>query len=332
MSPWRSDSSLFRGRVTVIFACGAEPSCDAFARVDADVETADAAALETAIGRQLDRGGVVVVVPTRYDRDRAIALGADEALLCDELDPARLSKAIARARLRVSERLGATHPRHEAVRAPEAAFDVLSWAIRALVERPIGAPPVARPYGTFETPRNDELRIVVAATRDLRAMAPMMAEPGPCDATWVVGRIATVLDEALGRVASFSFRGATGPRFVPMRASDLAQVTVALLRRAKHAVRGRPGGTIELSVLADDQSVAIEVWDNREELPLENGDRTPWADSPRAFDAELARVEDDVRRAGGELILDVDDVLGHGARIFLPVVASGATVPREAVN
>lgn len=319
-----------------------------------------AAALAIKEGRV--RGAVVVVVATRDAGESLLTLGADEVIGPEEATGPSLEAAIRRARARASARLDLTSDVELGEVVHDGAglallagamvrriTDVLAGTLGrcdrleelSLVTTEVAAD--ASEGGTKAQPRSGHvvergaMRVLVAeVAHELRATAEvsqrLLALTGPatlgmCDLSNVVLEVTSLIKWQLRRFAELTVEVQPSGCVIPVGRGTAMQMISSLLHNPMGNVeRARRRGRIALRLNVEDELVVLEVSDDGAAIDREV--RRQVLESPSA----VARIEPhglgliiaaaQIRRAGGEILLDSESDLGTTVRVFFPASAT----------
>jgi signal transduction histidine kinase len=302
------------------------------------------------------RGGVVVVAKAE-DAERFLALGADEALCFAGAKKPALEAAVQRARARASARLdgpydvtlGGTAPDGGGLALLAGAMvhhitDRLAGTLGrcdrleelsdegavASVSKMEGGQPKE---GLAPAERAAIRGLVVDVARDVRKTADLvqtiLALTGPtklgmCNLSRVALEVVALVQRQVDRVAQLSVDVPAVACVIPMGRAFAMQVISSLIRNAMESVEraGKQRGWIDVRVNVEDDLVVLEISDDGAGLDPEVRRRA--LDSPSTvpridgYGVSLAIAAGQVRRGGGEMLVDSEDGVGTTVRVFFP--------------
>lgn len=336
---------MARALVTLLWIVEGAPAASSHLRELSDSETTvldtTQERLEEAIVEARERGAVVAVGASDV-LGSLLSLGADEVTSW-AAPPAEIGHAIARARARATWRASKRD-----VHSPE--LDGLAFMSAAIghemrnslaaamincttIETLVGpTESTSELHGTISD-LNDALRNMANVVNQMMALtAP--GDVGVCELSRTLVELTTYVHKEVEISADFEADIPSEPCVVGVSRIRAVEVIASLLNNAVFAVERvttrRP--RIVLRLTKDAEMVVVEVSDNGVGMPpdVRRQALNPFFTTrrPGALGMGLTFAAMNVRRAGGEILIDSEVDVGTSIRLFFPRVAEAPTSSR----
>jgi signal transduction histidine kinase len=297
-------------------------------------------------------GGVVTVAEPQ-ELEQLLAFGADETLDVGVASESTLRSAVQSARARAAARLEVLHAAARDDNTPDGAgLALLAGAVGVHMNQSLAAalhtcsvlerrclereacPPTSTDDGEVDRTSAVE-RVALADLRrrlntvvDLAKSLVALATPGTlgmCNASEIALEVADLVRREVERVARFEVSVPNHSCIIPIGRATALNVLSSLLRNAMEVFDKplRPdSGSIRLRVNVEADLVVLEVSDSGGVFDPEQRrgalDPTTTVHRAGALGLGLAIAADQVRRAGGDMLIDSDPDLGTTVRVFFP--------------
>jgi len=336
---------MARGLATLLWIVDDAPTTSAHLRDLTDAETSVVETtrerLEDAIVEARERGAVIAVGGSD-DLGTLLQLGADEVTSWAAASP-EIGHAIQRARARATWRAS-----NRDVHSPE--LDGLAFMSAAIgheirnslaaamincttIETLVGpTEATSELHGTLSD-LNEALSNMANVVNQMMALAAP-GEIGVCDLSRTLVELTTYVHKEVELSADFEADIPSEPCTVGISRIRAVEVVASVLNNAVLAVERvttrRPRITLRLT--KDVEMVVVEVTDNGAGMTPEVRKQAlnPFFTTrrPGALGMGLTFAAMNVRRAGGEILLDSEVDVGTSVRLFFPHVPSASPTPR----
>jgi signal transduction histidine kinase len=287
----------------------------------------------------LAEGGVLAVVRTEEEGQRAIAYGADEVVLASEAEGETFEKVIERTTARTRARFHRDLYLIDLVRKDDtSALSLLATALGQEIIEPLARAaeqsselveqlgdsdeaPSQRAHVILETVAG--VARVVEQMRQLIGTSPTDEVVDLCD---VSRNVARSLEPGVLPITRFEVHIAEGPYHVSLPRWQATMVVASLVANSVESVaaRGAGVGRVSLNLSMQNDTAVLEVTDDGvgmdEEIRVHAGDPFYTTDARSHLGLGLPLVLARVRRAGGEVIIESDEGVGTTVRVFLPLL------------
>ena len=339
---------MARGLVTLLWVVDGAPGTSAHLREVADSQTSIIEtthdALEDAILSARERGAVIVMGPS--DGGALLQLGADEATTWSA-EPQEVGGVIARARARASwraTRRDLQSPELDGLAFMSAAIgheirnSLAAAMINCTTIETLVAPTERTPelHGTLSD-LNEALTTMANVVNQMMALSAP-GDVGVCDLSRTLVELTTYVHREVELSADFEADIPSDACTVGISRVRAVEVVASLLNNAVLAVERvdhrRPHISLRLS--KDDEMVVVEVTDNGVGMTpdVRKQALNPFFTTrrPGALGMGLTFAAMNVRRAGGEILLDSEVDVGTSVRLFFPSVPASLQVSPRLKN
>jgi signal transduction histidine kinase len=298
----------------------------------------------------LAEGGVLAVVRTEEEAERAISYGADEVILASNASGAAFDKVIERTTARARARFHRDLYLIDLVRKDDtSALSLLATALGREIIEPLaraaeqsselvqqlkgGQPSSARAHAIAETV-SGVARVVEQMTQ-LVGTDPTDEVVDLCEVTREVTRS---LQSGVLPVARFAVTIEDRACPVGIPRWQAAMVVASLVANSVESVskRGGTGRMVSVAVSLQSEAAVLEVADDGvgmdEESRVHAADPFYTTDGNGHLGLGLPLVVARVRRAGGDVIIESDRGVGTTVRVFLPLVGGAPELAPSARN
>jgi C4-dicarboxylate-specific signal transduction histidine kinase len=290
-----------------------------------------------AITSLLAEGGVLAVVRDEAEAERAIAYGADEAILVGEASGATLEKVIDRTTARARARFNRDLYLIDLVRKDDtSALSLLAAALGREIIEPLALAArqsselVEQLEGRDESVENahaiaDTVSRVAKVVEQMRQLVGTEPTDEIVDLSEVTRDVTRSLQQAVLPVASFHVEITNDPCCVGIPRWQAASVVASLVANSVDSVsKCDSRRTVSVRVAREGGAAILEVTDDGagmdDESRIRAADPFYTTSEKGQLGLGLPLVVARVRRAGGDVILESDAGVGTTVRVFLPLV------------
>lgn len=290
------------------------------------------------IARLIGEGPVLAVVDREEDGRRALAYGADEFVLAQELTHSGLELFVDRTFARARGRMLRDLYLIDLVRKDDTdALGLLAAALGRELQGPLARVSeeskelldATSVDGVEARARAEAIAQSVEAmsrfVEKTQALVDGRQSDEVVDVSQVVRAIGDALSPGVSSVARVSVVTPVRRCLVGMPRWQIALVVANLVANAAESIsRGTPPGEIVIRVSVEDGAVAVEVTDDGIGMDpvvrVKANDLFYSSEQKQRLGLGLTLVTARVRRAGGEIIIDSEPDAGTTVRIFLPLL------------
>jgi len=205
--------------------------------------------------------------------------------------------------------------------------------VRRLLAMRFTAPPTSE----IDAIADDLVTSLHRATLVIKKMSALTIDGGPdhCDLSAALWKVEALMRGVIERTAAFVVDVPPSSLRIATSSPQLVQTIAALLANAQQACVDRGGQRqIELRLIPHEQMGVIEVKDDGVGMDSEVRRRAqnPFFTTrrPGALGLGLTIASARVRRAGGEVMIESETLVGTCVRVFFPVIAADAAADEAA--